>query len=81
MGRSLRPKGLRAGMGFLRRGSQQSAISPRVLYSPPVRSGAEPWPLKVFLYSRGTRYDTRWYFNVCSKADMSQVNLPHGNDN
>jgi len=24
------------------------------------------------------RYDTRWYFNVRSKADMSQLNLPHG---
>jgi len=23
------------------------------------------------------RYDTRCYFNVCSKADMSQLNLPH----
>jgi len=28
-----------------------------------------------------TRYDTRCYFNVRSKADMSQINLPHGNDN
>jgi len=29
-----------------------------------------------------TRYDTRCYFNVRSKAaDMSQLNLPHGNDN
>jgi len=27
------------------------------------------------------RYDTRCYFNVRSKADMSQLNLPHGNDN
>ena len=25
------------------------------------------------------RYDTRCYFNVCSKADMSQLNLPHRN--
>ena len=24
------------------------------------------------------RYDTRCYFNVRSKADMSQLNLPHG---
>jgi len=23
------------------------------------------------------RYDTRCYFNVCSKANMSQLNLPH----
>jgi len=27
------------------------------------------------------RYDTRWYFNVRSKADKSQLNLPHGTDN
>ena len=27
------------------------------------------------------RYDTRCYFNVCSKADMSRLNLPHGDDN
>ena len=28
-----------------------------------------------------TRYDTRCYFNVRSKADTSQLNLPHGNNN
>ena len=27
------------------------------------------------------RYDTRCYFNVRSKADTSQLNLPHENDN
>ena len=27
------------------------------------------------------KYDTRCYFNVRSKADMSQLNLLHGNDN
>ena len=27
------------------------------------------------------RYDTRCYFNVRSKADISQVNLPHGTNN
>ena len=27
------------------------------------------------------RYDTRCCFNVRSKADMSQLNLPHGDDN
>ena len=27
------------------------------------------------------RYDTRCYFNVRSKADMNQLNLPYGNDN
>ena len=27
------------------------------------------------------RYDTRCYFNVRSKADISQLNLPHGTNN
>jgi len=27
------------------------------------------------------RYDTRGYFNVRSKANTSQLNLPHGTDN
>ena len=27
------------------------------------------------------RYDMRCYFNVRSKANMSQLNLPHGTDN
>jgi len=27
------------------------------------------------------RYDTRYCFNVHSKADMSQLNLPHGTNN
>jgi len=31
--------------------------------------------------SHTIRYDTRCYFNVRSKADISQLNLPHGTDN
>jgi len=34
----------------------------------------------VFKYDT-IRYDTRCYFNVRSKADISQLNLPHGTDN
>jgi len=30
---------------------------------------------------RAERYDTRYYCNVRSKADVSQLNLPHGTDN
>jgi len=30
---------------------------------------------------RTIRYDTRCYFNARSKADTSQLNLPHGTDN
>ena len=33
------------------------------------------WPLAFCCY------DTRYYFNVRSKADISQLNLPHGTDN
>ena len=33
------------------------------------------------VYLNTTRYDTRCYFNVRSKADTSRLNLPHGNDN
>ena len=45
-----------------------------------------PHPTHDFLsaaesISRTIRYDTRCYFNVRSKADMSQLNLPHGTDN
>jgi len=29
---------------------------------------------------RVIRYDTRCYFNVRSKADISELNLPHGTD-
>ena len=36
--------------------------------------------LKAHAHMR-MRYDTRWYFNVRSKADISQLNLPHGTDN
>ena len=33
------------------------------------------------LYRLTIRYDTRSYINVCSKANMSQLNLPHATDN
>jgi len=33
------------------------------------------------IYSVPIRYDTIRYFNVRSKADISQLNLPHGTDN
>jgi len=36
----------------------------------------EQWPVPLTI-----RYDTRCYFNVRSKADISQHNLPHGTDN
>jgi len=35
----------------------------------------------VFCVYFTIRYDTRCYFNVRSKADISQLNLPHGTDN
>ena len=42
------------------------------------RTRAE-WKTPVF--GAWIRYDTRCYFNVRSKADISQLNLPHGTDN
>ena len=39
---------------------------------------ASPPTLEIM---RGVRYDTRCYFNVRLKANMSQLNLPHGTDN
>ena len=36
---------------------------------------------RICIYSSlWIRYDTRCYFNVCTKADMSQLNLPHRSD-
>jgi len=50
-----------------------------------IRSSMQNWQNGAF-YSflgrgRAIRYDTRCYFNVRSKADISQLNLPHGTDN
>ena len=43
------------------------------------RAGA--WHGRPHMGANTIRYDTRCYFNVRSKADISQLNLPHGNDN
>ena len=53
------------------------------------RSPYPTWILGVLLLNEARggadakkeRYDTRCYFNVRSKADISQLNLPHGTDN
>jgi len=37
--------------------------------------------LRVLVCVFDVIYDTRYYFNVRSKADISQLNLPHGTDN
>ena len=37
--------------------------------------------ITVLLIVTFIRYDTRCYFNLRSKANMSQLNLPHGTDN
>jgi len=37
--------------------------------------------VKAVFTGAAIRYDTRCYFNVRSKADISQLNLPHGTDN
>jgi len=50
----------------------------------------DSFPLRDYIHNLGTtsnfrrfytiRYDTRCYFNVRWKADMIQLNLPHGNN-
>jgi len=49
------------------------------LPTPPANSLSRD--LSVTEKPRAIRYDTICYFNVRSKADMSQLNLPHGTDN
>ena len=49
--------------------------------SQPVRKKHSSALRKIHSTSIAILYDTRCYFNVRSKADMSQLNLPHGNDN
>jgi len=56
--------------------------SPRRLQCVPLRSSVCPIVTTKRLLSVDTiRYDTRCQFNVRSKADTSQLNLPHGNNN
>ena len=46
------------------------------------RNGTAWWHVRTLALIHDTiRYDTRCYFNVRSKANMSQLNLPHGTDN
>jgi len=37
--------------------------------------------LHTYTCTKIIQYDTRCYFNVQLKADMSQFNLPHGTNN
>ena len=60
------------------------ARMPPVIAASPYRvpkSAAAKGDFGHFRSPSSTRYDTRCYFNVRSKADMSQLSLPHGNDN
>jgi len=56
-------------------------ICPLLLSRGGSRGGSilKPLPFLQITTTRYNRYDTRCYFNVRSKADMSQLNLPHGN--
>jgi len=44
-------------------------------------SGISDADMSVLTAVNVIRYDTIRYFNVRSKADISQLNLPHGTDN
>ena len=70
-------------------GHDLSALHPKRTYSGTTRSSrlrtGHDTPMGkslvyCFLVSQ-SRYETRCYFNVRSKADISQLNLPHGTDN
>jgi len=66
-------------------------VAANQILAPP--SGAHPSAREVYETSQSReqrrypnrpttiRYDTRCYINVRSKANMSQLNLPHGTDN
>jgi len=45
------------------------------------RYSTEDQPVLIMQLSYQREYDTRCYINMCSKADISQLNLPHGTDN
>ena len=62
-----------------------SVPSPSPAIAPPM---SHPLPFLLFfpspskkVWGNTVRYDTRCYFNVRSKADISHLNLPHGTDN
>jgi len=52
-----------------------------ILYIACVPRDAYAYKNKAVIEFKLIRYDTRCYFNVRSKADMSRLNLPHGNNN
>ena len=70
-----------AGAADERETDQEEEVNDQEMHTEPVlqrvvlvRSGVRTDPGTI-------RYDTRCYFYVRSKADMSQLNLPHGTDN
>jgi len=60
--------------------SVNSKILPRADQIVPMSYSNNEWQVDVKTRCK-VRYDTICYFNVRSKADTSQLNLPHGNDN
>ena len=60
---------------------EQAYKSEKTAKSEAVRGMVQLLCTRIPLYEIGIRYGTRCYFNVRSKADMSQLNLPHGTDN
>jgi len=61
-----------------RHGGTMFPYSPRPSLCRDLRLPHPPTP-HVHQVSNTIRYDTRCYFDVRSKADTSQLNLPHGN--
>ena len=47
----------------------------------PAQPASQMNDVKIQVHNDTIRYDTRCYFNVRSKANMSQLNLPHRTNN
>ena len=60
------------------------AAKVRIAMCCPLRITSSTWSISTAgksAHSVLSSYDKRCYFNVRSKADMSRLNLPHGDDN
>jgi len=78
--------GLSAAIGIQNIGNHRHLVHGRSCWAHLRRSARRGWTHIVYYTSVDLavellRYDTRCYFNVRSKADISQLNLPHGTDN
>jgi len=69
--------------GILTQQGTNGQYSPIAFFSQKLNDTQRKWSTveREWLCCSTIRYDMRCYFNVRSKADISQLNLPHGTDN